>query len=50
MKEPTQIFLDKTIEGDYGVEAAVTTEDVERMIEQTRKFRQQGRHSLGVVP
>jgi len=39
--------FDKRVQGDYGVEAVVTDEEVERMIEQAREFLQEARRILG---
>jgi uncharacterized protein (UPF0332 family) len=39
--------FDKRVQGDYGVEAVVTDEEVVRMIEQAREFLQAARKNLG---
>ena len=41
--------FDKRVQGDYGVEAVVTDEEVVRMIEQAREFFQEARRFLGEV-
>lgn len=42
--------FDKRIQGDYGVEALLTSEDVVRMIEQAGEFLQEARRYLGAAP
>jgi uncharacterized protein (UPF0332 family) len=42
--------FDKRIQGDYGVEALITEEDVEHMIEQAREFLKASRQFLGINP
>jgi uncharacterized protein (UPF0332 family) len=39
--------FDKRIQGDYGIDAVVTREDVQRIIEQATEFVSQARHFLG---
>lgn len=41
--------FDKRIQGDYGVEAIVTLDDVTQMIQQARDFLQEARHYLAVA-
>ena len=40
--------FDKRIQGDYGVEAVVTSEDVVSMIGQAREFLQEAERYLGI--
>lgn len=42
--------FNKRVTGDYGVEAVVTAEEVDLMIEQAREFLQEAQRYLGVVP
>ena len=41
--------FDKRIQGDYGVEAVVTLEDVVSMIEQAREFLHEAHRYLGLL-
>ncbi len=41
--------FDKRIQGDYGVEAVLTDEEVAAMIEQAREFLREARRYLGVA-
>ena len=41
--------FDKRIQGDYGVEAVVTPEDVTQLIAQANEFLKEARHYLGIA-
>lgn len=40
--------FDKRVQGDYGVEAAITQEDVEQLIAQADEFLKEARRHLGI--
>jgi len=41
--------FDKRVQGDYGVEAAITQEDVEQLIAQADEFLKEARRHLGIT-
>ena len=41
--------FDKRVQGDYGVEAAITQEDVEQLIAQANEFLKEARRHLGIT-